>query len=154
MSFKFQAISRGFLNAYRNGPTFSISPGSTTDRLQGNAGDLAQLKETIRVSVVFNEDETITAIYDGSGTNAIITAPGVDFIAQGLFLSANIDVFSGGEMGASSVINILGLTNEQIEIDKTALDFIADGPHTDIVIRVKNVPTYSTYKYGVIDSNH
>ena len=148
MAFKFTSDTVEFLSEYRNGIAFDQNLTETTEKLQGNVGDLAQYKEVITVQISVNEDLFLTMTWDS--VTGELFAPAIDFIQQGLFLGSTVQVIQGSNEGESTVDIMTGTDWNTIFLDVTNLSFLADGDHEDIWIRVKDAPTYVQYKYALV----
>lgn len=148
MAFKFTSTAQKFFTQWRNGTNFDTVMTEFTNRLRGNAGDLVQVQETVTVECIVNELESLSFTYNS--TDETIVCNGLDFISEGLFVGATIQVIQGVNEGESTVENITGVGFGTVYLDTTNLGFLTDGDHTDIVIRVKDAPTYMRYQYGCI----
>jgi hypothetical protein len=147
VAFNFEISSGEFLNAYRNGEAFDENVLEVSTYVRGNVGDSVQVNTVITVEVIVNETESLTFNYNS--TTGQITS-GVNFVTEGLFIGATVDVIQGLNSGESTVENITGAGFTTLFLDTTALTFLSTGAHTDIVIRLKDAPTYSRFKYGLI----
>lgn len=148
MAFKFTSEAQQFFTEWRNGTAFDTVMTEFSSRLRGNVGDLVQVRETVTVECIVNELESLS--FDYNSTDETIVCYGLDFLSEGLFEGATIQVIQGVNQGESTVENITGNGFSTLYLDTTNLGFLTDGTHTDIVIRVKDAPTYMRYQYGCI----
>lgn len=151
MAFKFESEPAEFLTEWRNGTDFDIDESVVSYRVRGNANDLVQRRETITVQCLVNESLSLRFVYDSTAERIICS--GLDFIKEGLFIGATIQVIQGINEGESTVENLTGKGFDTLFLDTTNLGFLTDGGHSDILIRVKDAPTYMRYQYGLIPDN-
>lgn len=151
MAFKFTTPTKEFLTEYRNGPAFTDNPTEYSDTIRGNVGDLVRLHEVVIVEVIFNEFNAITITWDSSPAEGIFQAVGYNFVNEGFWNGATVQVIQGDEEGESTISVIdSGSGFSIMHLDKTNLDFLTDGPHTNVQIRLKDAPTRAQYKYGLV----
>lgn len=151
MAFKFESEPQQFLTQWRNGTNFDTVETEYTNRVRGNYGGLVQVRQTITVECSVNETLSLPFTYDS--TNEKLVSEGLDFLSEGIFIGATIQVIQGVNSGESTVVNITGPGFNTVFLDITNLAFLTDGEHYDIYIRVKDAPTYMRYMYGLIPSD-
>lgn len=150
-------IYQRFLSEFRNGTTFATNP--TTDYytfLKGNVGERCKLIQSIEINVTINPLETQTIQFNttSDATYGEFVGTGINFLNEGLYLGAGIDVTwssSGGAVSTTCEL-ISGVGFNKVRIVKAPLlsAGLVDGDiKTDIKIRLTSVPTSLVYKYGL-----
>jgi len=153
MAFEFKSTQTNFFTQFRNGNLFTDNPLELSLNVRGNVDDKLRYSEIIEVEITVNETESLTFNYDSSGASGVIISPGLNFVNEGLAVGLLVDVIQGDDIMESTIESITGTGFNTITLDKTNLDPLEDGPHTNVVIRVKTAPDELVYKYGLIKDN-
>lgn len=161
-------LSTKFYNQLRNDDgtlTFALNPTEFTNKLQGNAGEIVQLVEEIEVRTIVNEFEAVLMTFHELpfATFGKFSAPGIDFIQEGLFAGVTVQVEYGGFTVTNvQVQQVTGVGNSEWTFDSTDRTAILDnlmaivgGEETrdDFVFKVTQVPNDLTYNYGVVPNS-
>lgn len=152
----YSIIAQRFNTEFRNGSTFATNP--TTDfsvDLKANVGELCKLTQTIEISVTVNPDEIQTIQYNATSdaTYGEFVGTGINFMTQGLYTGAVLDVTWGGGPAVSATVSIIsGPGYNTLKVTKANLTTagIVDGDiRTDFKFRLTSVPDTLIYKYGL-----
>jgi hypothetical protein len=153
---QYSIISQRFNTEFRNGSSFSTNP--TTDfstDLKANVGELCQLSQSIQISVTVNplEIQTIQWNATSDSTYGEFIGTGINFLNEGLYVGAVIDVTWGGGAAVSATVNMITGTGYSImKVTKASLVTagITNGDiRVDFKIRLTSVPDTLIYKYGL-----
>jgi hypothetical protein len=156
----FSLITQRFNDEWRNGSTFATNPTTVYhSELTGNVGDRIKLTQTIEISVTVNPSLVQTMQYNATAdaTYGEFVGTGINFLAEGLYVGAVVDVdwTSGGGSGgvqSCTVGLITGTGFNTLRLTKANLTTagITDGAiYTDFRIRLTSVPDTLIYKYGI-----
>lgn len=159
-------LSTKFYNQYRNGIGFTLNLGDSTNKLQGNTGEIVQLVEEIEVRTIVNETISIPMTFHELpfATIGKFSAPGIDFIQEGLFAGVTVQVEFDGQTATNvQVQQVTGVSNSEWTFDATDtaaikallnnLDAGGNEQRTDFVFKVTQVPNDLTYDYAVIPNS-
>lgn len=153
-----KVIDQKFNTEFRNGSTFATNPDTDfTVDLKANVGELVKVRQTIEIYVTVNPDEVQLIQFNSTAdaTYGEFVGTGINFMNEGLYTGAVIDVFGGGMAGtpiASTVGLITGPGFNTLRVTKANLlaAGLVDGYQgVDIVIRLTSVPDTLIYKYGL-----
>lgn len=158
----YSIISQRFNYEYRNGSTFATNP--TTDYsvdLKGNPGELIKLTQTVEMSVTINQFETSLMTFNSTAdaTYGEFVAPGINFLSEGMYAGATLDVFGGGMTGTPISVTVgmvTGTLFNTLKITKANLLVagLVDGTdYTNIIIRLTSAPAVLIYKYGLNENS-
>jgi len=159
MAVKLTPTSKEFKTEYRNGSTFAGKPLEFSTVLQENVGEFTQLSEVFTMEVIFNEFLSVPVKYTSLGLGGgIFTSSGTDFVFEGLRAGQSIDISDGDNTTTTTVTSVTGAGNITLLFDDSAINLTTggwltpDATYTNLTIRVRSVPTYLRYSYGIMDS--
>ena len=155
MASDFNTISKEFLSQFVNGPNFTLDLLNTTARPQFNEGSIGKIIETISLSITVNPFASVSMKFQetADATFGILMSPSLNFIDEGLWAGALVDVEFDNQTVTGLQIGIISGPNYlNLQIEKAAL--IAAGmfdgeTRTDIVIKLTSAPKVLNYKYGL-----
>jgi len=152
----YSILEQRFNDEWNNGFDFSTNPTTvyTTD-LQGNVGDRIQLTQQIQISVSVNPDQIQTMTYypTADATYGEFVATGINFMSQGMYVGAVINVDCGIFGVQSCTVGLLyGSGYNKIKVTKANLitaGMTTETTRTDFRFRLTSVPDAMLYKYGI-----
>lgn len=162
MANKFKVISKKFYNQYRNDDgtlTFPNNLGEYTTVLQGNVGEIVKLTEVIKVGTIINENQSTDMTFIDNTTNCYLETDFLNFQSEGLSTDLDVLIEVNGTTATGKVESITGKFKTVLVLNSTARTNllaagVVDGDlRDDFVIKVTTVPTWLTYKYGLIDND-
>lgn len=155
----YTVISQRFNDEFRNGSTFATNP--TTDfsyDLKGNPGERIKLTQTIEISVSVNLDQTKLIQFNATSdaTYGEFEGTGVNWLLEGMYTGATIDVNSVTHITGGPISVTVGLITgpgySKLRVTKAALlaAGLTDGDNGfDFTIRLTSAPDTLIYKYGL-----
>lgn len=152
---EYKVIFQEFRNEFRNGSNFLTDPTDFSVDLKTNAGELNQVIQTVQIHVIINPDEIQLIQFNttADATYGEFVGTGVNFINEGLYTGAVIDVFWSGVGPISTTVQLItGPGFNTIRVVKAALITagITDGQvGTDFIFRLTSYPDVLVYKYGL-----
>lgn len=152
----YSIITQRFNDEWRNGSTFATNPTTvfTTD-LQGNVGDRIKFTQTIEISVTVNPDLVSLITYNATAdaTYGEFVATGLNFLSEGMYVGATLDVDWGGGAPVSVTVGLISGTGyTKLRVTKanlTAAGIVDGDTRTDFRMRLTSVPDTLVYKYGL-----
>ena len=157
MAVNIEVVSKKFFTQFRNGNTFSTDVGENTLILQGGIGDHYRLEEVVKVTIEVNTALSLPMNYEIiAGTTAVFKSIGFNYSNAGIFTGQVCDLIQGTtNVGEITILGLTGSGNNTVIFDNTNVAaFLTDGDtYFNLEIKVKTVPDFLRYQYGIMPSN-